>query len=340
MTFPGGRAERRLEETKRIGRVLRILQAIGAQPRAWTRGRLAEQFEVSERMIDKDLELIRHALRYELRRGKDGYYFADGPPLRPVQLSVPELLALALAAQQARDTGTVDRGTLAGALGRLEEALPMEVVPYLRRAGLDGGRLPFGPSRDRSPVLATLEEALLTGRRLAMVYASASRGGVATERVIAPYYLLPYERSWLIVADDSLRGQVRIFKADRIQSCRLTDQRYEVPADFDLTAYFGETWGVLRGQGGPAQDVELRFSPLAAAWVRDDRYHPSQEMEELADGGLVMRFHCGVTHELVRWVLSFGSDVGVEQPGALRKEVVEAAAAVLRVANALGHPVS
>jgi HTH domain len=52
---------RRLEETKRIGRVLRILRLIDAQPRQWTRARLADELEVSERAIDNDLQLIRHS---------------------------------------------------------------------------------------------------------------------------------------------------------------------------------------------------------------------------------------------------------------------------------------
>lgn len=54
------RNEPRLEETKRVARVLRIVQLISAQPRAWTRRRLGDEFELSARQIDYDLELIRH----------------------------------------------------------------------------------------------------------------------------------------------------------------------------------------------------------------------------------------------------------------------------------------
>lgn len=40
-----------LEETRRVGRVLRIAHLISTQPRAWTQQRLAQKFEVSERML-------------------------------------------------------------------------------------------------------------------------------------------------------------------------------------------------------------------------------------------------------------------------------------------------
>jgi hypothetical protein len=44
-----------LEETKRIARLLRIVQLISAHPRSWTRSRLAQEFELSERMLDNDI---------------------------------------------------------------------------------------------------------------------------------------------------------------------------------------------------------------------------------------------------------------------------------------------
>src|SRR5947209_6534886 len=147
MSKLGQRTEDRLEETKRVARVLHIIQRVGAQPRAWTRKRLARDFELSERMIDKDLQLIRNGLCYDLRRGRDGYYFVGGPLLKPIELTVPEALALALAAQQARDTATVDGAVIGAALARLEAALPGGIVPYLRRAG-EGAGLPFGPVRE------------------------------------------------------------------------------------------------------------------------------------------------------------------------------------------------
>jgi predicted DNA-binding transcriptional regulator YafY len=331
---------RRLEETKRIGRVLRILRLIDAQPRQWTRAGLADELEVSERAIDNDLQLIRHSLRYELCRTRTGYCFTEGPITNPVNLSLPELLALALAAQAARDTGSVDPVTVASALTNLEVALPPQLLPYLRRVAAEQAAAVVRPAVPRGPTLATLEQAMAEGRAVDKAYRSASRGDALSERRIHPYRLVPYDNSWQIIAHDGLRQTVRMFKVDRIERCVLTGERYEMPAHFDVDAYLGDTCGVLRGEGGQAEGISLVFTPTAAAWVRDERRHPSQTAEPLPDGGIRLRFHATVTHELVRWVLSFGGDVTVEQPEALRKEVVEAAAAVLRVANAPGHPIS
>lgn len=328
MIEPADRSVERLEETKRISRVLRTVQLISLHPRAWTRERLAGEFEISERMIDKDLELIRHGLCYDLRRGRGGYYFAKGPVLKPINLTVPEALALALAAQLARDTGTAEPEVIGSVLGKLESGLPLGIVPYLRRAG-KSVQVPFGPVRSRGTTLAMLERGMAEGRMVEIVYSTASRDGSRSRRAIAPYYLQPYERSWIAIAADSLRGDVRMFKVDRIEDCVLSNERYVVPADFDPTAYLGATWGVLRGESGPPEDVELCFTAEAGRWVCDERWHPTQTTETLANGDLVMRFHCGVTHELVRWVLSFGGSVRVERPARLRARVVTEARQVI-----------
>lgn len=58
----------RTEDTKRVARILNLVQMIAAHPRRYLRRDLAARFEISERMIQKDLEVIRHGLRLPLCR--------------------------------------------------------------------------------------------------------------------------------------------------------------------------------------------------------------------------------------------------------------------------------
>lgn len=120
-----------------------------------------------------------------------------------------------------------------------------------------------------------------------------------------------------------------MFKVDRIEACDLTDERYEVPEGFDVAAYLGPSWGVLRGESTGSEDVTLRFSPRAADWVRDRRWHASQQTEIDPTGGAMLRFRCGITNEFVRWVLSFGGEVMVVEPASLREGVVREAETIV-----------
>src|SRR5436305_5615522 len=118
----------RLPETTRIARVLDIISYINAAPKQWTRKRLAERFEVSERAITKDIELIRHGLKLpiESERGR-GYSFREAPRLPSVVYSIPEALALLQAADLALHVPGIPRQGLMDAIDRLAAVIPPEL---------------------------------------------------------------------------------------------------------------------------------------------------------------------------------------------------------------------
>jgi len=68
-------------------------------------------------------------------------------------------------------------------------------------------------------------------------------------------------------------------------------------------------------------EVELLFSKRAAAWVKDKSWHPSQETSLLKDGRLRMMLMVADNDELLGWILSFGGQVRVARPAALRQRV-------------------
>jgi predicted DNA-binding transcriptional regulator YafY len=64
--------------------------------------------------------------------------------------------------------------------------------------------------------------------------------------------------------------------------------------------------------------------------VKDKVWHPSQELFLLKDGRLKMTLKVADTSELVGWILSFGSQVRVVRPEALRERVKEEAGKILK----------
>lgn len=324
----------RAQETTRIARVLDIIWRINTAPDYWTRKRLAEEFEVSERAITNDLQLIRHRLLFDLtsERGK-GYRFTRVPQLPSVSYSIPEALALILAAQVGRQFAGIPQHDLAGALARLTSVVPKELRRMVERFGTELGGESDGPLEQR---LTTCSQAISASRSLDIVYAAASANGAETTRRIDPYAVFPYERSWHVVSYCHLREDVRIFKVDRIRTVGLTDQSFEVRDGFDLSAFLTAGWGLMRGVDAPIEDVVLRFRPPSARWVVEEHWHGSQATEWNADGSLTMRLRIQITDEFRRWVFGYGRDVEVVSPTMLREWLVDEAAAVLeshRVSN-------
>lgn len=317
----------RLPETTRIARVLDIVWRINAAPRYWTRKRLAEQFEVSERSITSDLELIKHRLNFDLEndRGK-GYYFAKVPQLPSVSYSIAEALALILAARAARQFAGVPQRDLSLAITRLSSVVPGELRDMLRQVANDG---PGESDPHREEILSRCTQAISVGHSLDVAYAAASANGTVTERRIDPYAVFPYDRSWHVVGYCHLREDVRVFKVGRIQSALQTGESFAREAEFDLEAFLSTGWGLMRGLGLPVEQVVLRFRPPASRWVAEERWHASQQVIPLPGGRVEFRVTIQVTPEFQRWVFRYGRDVEVIAPSSLRWWIADEARAVL-----------
>ena len=162
-----------------------------------------------------------------------------------------------------------------------------------------------------------------------MRYTTASRGDAETEREVEPYAIVPHVRSFHLVGYCHLRGEVRIFKVDRMSDVALAGRHYSIPTDFDLRKYLGDSWGMLRGTVIAAEDVVVRFSAQAARWVSEEHWHASQRLEWQPDGAMIFTIHVGVTPDLVRWLLYYGEGALIERPAWLREEVQREARAIL-----------
>jgi predicted DNA-binding transcriptional regulator YafY len=309
------------DEYRRVARVLEIIQYIAARPGWWKRKTLAERYELSERQIQKDLDIIRHRLGLSLLHDGVGYSFERIPHLPVVQYTFSEALALLMAAQAAQQVSGVGSSDLAAAIARLQSIFPVEFSGMISQ--ITSQTAQPGQRKHRQQILLNLNRALLEQRKARLVYRTQSRGGEMNERVVRPYHIMPYVRSWQLIAYCERRQEVLMFKVDRIQAITLLDEHYTIPKDFTLDDYLGATWGMLRGDASEPVDVVLHFSPEAGAWVAEEQWHPSQQVEEQADGSVLFKLHIAVTAEFVNWLLYYGSRVQVLEPVWLRKRVAE-----------------
>jgi len=312
----------RIEETRRVSRLLDIAWRIAAAPHHWTRKRLAALYEVSERQITSDLTVMRHGLHWQVRTSHTGYYFDPLPSVPGVQFTLPEALALLLAVRASMALPGVGSVELMSAIARLASLVPPQIQALVA--------LPDSPPSPREQTLRTLQLALGQRRRVHLTYETASRGGAVTERDFDPYAIFPYGRSWHVIGYCHLRHDIRDFKVDRIAAVEPRMMSYAIPDDFSIADLLNAGWGLMRDTGEPAQEVVLRFSPLAGRWVREERWHTTQEITDEPDGHVRFRVQVPITLELCRWVFHYGNEVYVLDPPALRDWVREEAERVAR----------
>ena len=107
----------------------------------------------------------------------------------------------------------------------------------------------------------------------------------------------------------------------RFQSLRPLDSPSEVPVDFDIQSYFGNAWGVYRGD--TSYNVEIQFSREAAELVTETVWHSTQTIKRHKDGSVTLSFLVDGLNEIVHWVLGWSGRARVIQPPELRILVLE-----------------
>lgn len=288
---------------------------------------LAEEYGMSVPTIRRDLDEL----------GGEGYIplwveenliYVDADwkvPVLPIILNLPEATALFLAARLLVRYSDEPNPAIINALDELADALPPNIASHVRRTSEFYGAPP-------DPDFARIFEAIAQGwaeHRLVKISYLPATGNVPREHIIAPYYIEPgpLGYAFYIIAQSSLSGRVSVFKMERIQSATLLPDTFTLPSDFDPLVYLSAAWGVMGPDyiGQEPITVRLRFSPAVARRVRETRWHPTQELVDLDDGGCEMTVHIAETLEMVPWIRGWADGVTVLAPEDLHLRVAEEA---------------
>jgi predicted DNA-binding transcriptional regulator YafY len=82
-------------------------------------------------------------------------------------------------------------------------------------------------------------------------------------------------------------------------------------------------WDVWLAEG-EAKEVRLRIAPQAVRYIAEARWHPSQRIQQLADGSVELVFRLAPTYDLAHWIMSWGDACRVLEPPELAAMVAEA----------------
>ena len=96
-------------------------------------------------------------------------------------------------------------------------------------------------------------------------------------RVVDPYHLANINGEWFLFAWCHLRKDIRTFVPARIQAIEPTGKTFARPQKFSLEKRLRDSFGVQSGQG--SFDVVIRFNELVADYIREKKWHDSQELQ-------------------------------------------------------------
>jgi predicted DNA-binding transcriptional regulator YafY len=320
----------RLRSRPPLQRMLQLHQAIQSG-RFPTATQLARELEVSRKTVYRDLEFMRDRLglplEFDPHRG--GFHYTEEVSAFPtLQITEGELLALVVAEKALQQyRGSSFEKPLMSALKKMAQALPesislnlseaQESISFRTRAepilGLD--------------VLDTLAKATAARQQLRLRYRKPGQSQTES-RLLDPYHLANINGEWFLFAYDHLRKDIRTFVPARIKGIEFTGRTFTRPQKFSLEQRLRDSFGVYSGQG--QFDVVIHFKEQVADFIREKKWHDSQQLSNLPNGGVELRLNLSGLTEVERWVLSWGGNARVVRPPELAQAVRRAAEEILQ----------
>ena len=311
-----------MSDNKQIVRQLDILRELAARTYGMTYRELAEEWGVSKRTIQRDLNDLLDVgfiIHGEMRDGKKRFTVQNNVP--PLNFPIDEIIALIFIegiVSPLEDTPYKD--AFQKTLNRIRTVLPEQMQAFLERAGEAYYPHHRGQKKLLSPqIFKTAHRAIKERKVCTITYRAITTGQIKTYP-ITPLKFLYYHNGYYLLCRNPNYGHLLTLAAERIQDLEITSQTFEPPDDLDIENPIQQAFGITLED---PIDVKIRFSAWQARYIKQRIWHPSQEIEELDNGEIILSFQAGGLYEIKSWILSHGADAEVLEPASLREAIIK-----------------
>jgi predicted DNA-binding transcriptional regulator YafY len=283
--------------------------------------KLAEEYEVSTKTIQRDLGYMRYQLDAPLEYSAKhrGYYYTEkNYKLPAIDLKESDLFAVYLADKLLiQYEGTAIYNNLCSVFKKIEDSLPHKIT-------LDPGNEPsrftvFPPSNTiiKPGIWETVTNAIRLSRKLRVEYQTP--GSKPSKRILDPYHGVRFEGDWYVVAFCHLRKEIRTFSLARMLKAELLPDTFKIPVNFNFHKLSGSHFGIHWSDD--EVEVKIHFNKTVAGYLKERKWHPTQQIEENPDGSTILSLKVNHLLELKRWILSWGDMAQVLEPQSFRENI-------------------
>jgi predicted DNA-binding transcriptional regulator YafY len=317
-----------------------LLRALASRHLGLSIRQMADEVGVTQRTIRRDLDVFR-SVGFPLEEvvgefGRKTWTIKAGRDQPPLAFTYDEAIALHMGRRMLEPLA----GTLFGEAGeeafrKIRAVLGATTLDYLKQFSAIFHETAIG-RRDyasKAEIIEDLQFAARECNEARLLYRSDS-DAIASYRDVHPFGVALHRASLYLIALDAVQDRVKHYKVDRIEEVDVLARAFTRPEGFDLEAHMASAFGVYRN--GEPIAVEVRFAPSVARYIREARWHESQELTPQPDGAVLATFTVSGTEEIKSWILSFGAKAEVLKSESLRLEIVEELRAML--ANYSGPP--
>jgi proteasome accessory factor B len=291
---------------------------------------LAGKLEVTTKTIHRDIGFMRDRfnLPIEYDASRNGYnYTASVDSFPMLQIDEGELFALLIAEkvlQQYR--GTVFEKQLSTAFRKISESLPDTVS--MRLSDWDDALdiRSTGKVEVDEKIFDLLFKSVAKGRQLEIIYTKPN--ATPEKRIIDPYQIANINNDWYLYAYDHKQKDLRCFVPARMESAKITGQKFKRPDSFSLDQHLSGAFGPF--SGNDSYDIRIQFTKTAAPFICEKQWHPTQKLKQMKNGGVEISLKLSHLTDIRRWILGWGGEAKVLAPEELLQSIENEARAILK----------
>lgn len=288
--------------------------------------KLAEKLSVSEKTVQRDIDLMRDRMNLPIEYDQThfGFYYTEQVVDIPgLELTEGEIVALFIARQAlGQYAGTPFAAALKSACSRLEEELHDRVSLNLHELDTMMSFRNLGESPAQMEVFRLVNRAVMESVELTFDYHKIN-GREFEARRVQPLHLGCHENQWYLWAFDLQRAEMRTFALSRLKNPFVMRKKFKRPRKFAIDKHLHGSFGIFRGSNDYL--IRIRFDAFASRYVKEKKWHHSQEVVDLISGETELTVKLNSLQEISRWVLSWGKHARVLEPQALIEELADVA---------------
>jgi len=305
-------------------RMIRMIRTLFA--RGMTRAEMESEFQITRRHIYdylRDIEQLGYVFSDDEVGGERVWRLEGGfLGIKPEPATVSELMALYLAkSHMSHLQGTSFLTDLESLSRKIEAGLPAKTANKIERMieVILPSHRPLRSYHKHDLTLVQVQKSLLFQRPLRIRYRNLGHKNSAVH-IVEPYVLQLFEYG-LYVLGYSLRAKdFRRFAVERMEeACAdMTAPPFAVRPEYEQHTKSREAFGLT---AGPIMNVRVRFDKVVADYFKERQWHPTQRVESLRNGDVIVSLQAGGIDEIVSWILGWGAHAQVLGPPQLVEHI-------------------
>jgi predicted DNA-binding transcriptional regulator YafY len=308
----------------RLSRLNRLMLLFYQHARLSRKEIFREVGYASGRTFERDVEFLRDEYGVEIvysRASRQYSMCSRGTFILNCTLDEREALALSAGLSMARHFLPHLGGTAGGLWGKLKALLPEE----LAQQGDELGRsavVALPVSSVDPEIFEIVLDACRTSQVLELSYTSPYGDGLPRTHKVYPWGVFFRAHAWYLWAGNAQYPDTGTYRISRIDSARPAVNAPFVapPEEEDLQSYASSAWYASAGKA--CEPVRIKALPPLSRVVAETVWHPSQQIEELDDGSIILSATVPDLDEVARWILASAPYALPVEPPELKERLV------------------